>query len=52
MHEKGVAIDFSWNGDLIKSHSNPAWVWLNAHAAAYGLYNLPVEAWHWSTTGD
>ena len=25
--------------------------WLKANAARYGFYNLPSEAWHWSTTG-
>lgn len=51
MHEKGLAIDFTNNGDLIKSHSNAAYVWLNSHAATYGFYNLPSESWHWSTNG-
>ena len=52
-HERGLAIDFRCNGESIGQHarSNPCVVWLRAHAAAYGLYNLPSEAWHWSTSG-
>jgi hypothetical protein len=51
MHEVGLAVDFMWNGSLLSSHSNPAWQWLNAHAATYGFYNLPSESWHWSVNG-
>ena len=46
-HQVGLAIDF--NG--CRSHGTACWGWLNQHAAAYGFYNLPSEAWHWSTTG-
>ena len=52
MHERGEAIDFSCDGMLIRSHSNPCYRWLVGHAADYGLYNLPSEAWHWSTNGS
>jgi probable HAF family extracellular repeat protein len=52
MHERGEAIDFSCDGMLIRSHSNPCYRWLADHAADYGLYNLPSEAWHWSTNGS
>jgi LAS superfamily LD-carboxypeptidase LdcB len=51
MHEKGRAIDFTWQGLLITSHSSPAYQWLAANAARYRLYNLPSEPWHWSTNG-
>jgi len=51
MHEQGLAIDFIANGSLISSHSDPAWQWLNTHAATYGFYNLPSEPWHWSVNG-
>ncbi len=51
MHERGLAIDFTNAGQLISSRSEPAFVWLAANAANYGLYNLPSEPWHWSTTG-
>jgi LAS superfamily LD-carboxypeptidase LdcB len=50
-HETGLAIDFTCGGDSIGSQSSPCFQWLDANAAGYGLYNLPVEPWHWSTTG-
>jgi LAS superfamily LD-carboxypeptidase LdcB len=46
-HEKGLAIDF----DNCSSHSTECWVWLDGHAATYGMYPFSVEPWHWSTTG-
>jgi cell division protein FtsB len=52
MHEQGLAIDFTNNGALIRSHSDAAWQWLSGHAGSYGFYNLPSEAWHWSTNGN
>lgn len=52
MHERGLAIDFTNNGSLISSRSNPAFSWLSANASRYGLYNLPSEPWHWSTNGN
>lgn len=51
LHEQGLAIDFTNNGALIRSHSDPAYVWLAANAGSFGLRNLPSEPWHWSTTG-
>lgn len=51
MHEQGKAIDFTYNGRIIGSRSGAAWNWLSANAGNYGLYNLPSEPWHWSTTG-
>jgi hypothetical protein len=50
-HERGLAIDFTYGGSAIQSHSSPGWQWLNAHAAAYGFYNLASEPWHWSVDG-
>jgi hypothetical protein len=50
-HELGLAIDLSCNGTLIRSHGDPCFVWLAAHAASYGLSNLPEEPWHWSVDG-
>lgn len=50
-HEKGLAIDFTYNGSLIRSRSSAGYQWLAANAAAYGFKNLPSEPWHWSTTG-
>ncbi|WP_419910731.1 M15 family metallopeptidase [Candidatus Poriferisodalis sp.] len=51
MHERGLAIDFIYNGRSVSSRSNPAFRWLAANAATYGLKNLPSEPWHWSTNG-
>ncbi len=49
MHEQGKAIDFTYNGSLIRSRSGAGWEWLRANADQYGLCNLPSEPWHWST---
>jgi hypothetical protein len=51
-HEQGLAIDFTCDGALITSHSNACYQWLANHAANYGLFNLPSEAWHWSVDGN
>ena len=51
MHEQGKAIDFTYNGSIIKSRSGPGWEWLAANASSYGLFNLPTEPWHFSTNG-
>jgi hypothetical protein len=51
LHERGLAIDFTCNGTLIRSRTTPCYQWLAAHAANHGLSNLPSEPWHWSTTG-
>lgn len=47
MHEKGEAIDF----DNCSSRSSRCFAWLDTNAARFGLYNLPSEPWHWSTSG-
>jgi D-alanyl-D-alanine carboxypeptidase len=51
LHERGLAIDFHCDGDLIRSRTNRCYRWLADHAASYGLHNLPSEPWHWSATG-
>ncbi len=51
MHERGRAIDFTVDGRAISHQQTAAFQWLDAHAAAYGFYNLPSEPWHWSTNG-
>jgi peptidoglycan hydrolase CwlO-like protein len=51
LHERGLAIDFSCNGGGAIRYGNSCWDWLAAHANDYGLYNLPSEPWHWSTSG-
>jgi hypothetical protein len=50
-HERGLAIDFSWNGSVIGSRSSPAFQWLAANAGRFGFTNLPSEPWHWSVGG-
>ncbi len=49
-HEKGLALDFTENGQILTS-SSPGFLWLQQNAATYGFFNLPSEPWHWSTTG-
>ncbi|HEX6419411.1 MAG TPA: D-alanyl-D-alanine carboxypeptidase family protein [Acidimicrobiales bacterium] len=51
LHERGLAIDFTCNGGGAIRHGNSCWNFLAANASRYGLYNLPSEPWHWSTTG-
>ncbi|MEM9036619.1 MAG: D-alanyl-D-alanine carboxypeptidase family protein [Actinomycetota bacterium] len=51
MHERGLAIDFTYNGRGIGTRSNAAYQWLAENASRFGLYNLPSEPWHWSTNG-
>jgi peptidoglycan hydrolase CwlO-like protein len=52
MHERGLAIDFTHNGGLIRSRDSQAFRWLAANASSYGFANLPSEPWHWSTNGN
>ena len=52
MHERGLAIDFRYNGRSISTRNSAAFRWLKANAATYGLHNLPSEPWHWSTNGN
>ena len=51
MHERGLAVDFTYEGALIGSRSNPGYLWLDANAGRFGFLNLPSEPWHWSTNG-
>ena len=58
MHEKGLAIDFTWRGQTIcypsppsRCSGNDAFDWLRANAGQYGLQVLNTEAWHWSING-
>jgi peptidoglycan hydrolase CwlO-like protein len=50
-HEIGLAIDFTCNGGGSIVRGGSCWNFLSAHANDHGLYNLPSEIWHWSTTG-
>ena len=52
MHERGLAIDFDcFDGQGGVQQGDVCFNWLSANASRYGLYNLPSEAWHWSTNG-
>jgi hypothetical protein len=50
-HERGLAVDFAANGQLLTSHDDAGWIWLAAHASTYGFRNLESEPWHWSVDG-
>lgn len=52
LHERGLAVDFTVDDQIIAEQSHPAFVWLAEHAAAFGFYNLPSEPWHWSIDGS
>lgn len=47
-HEVGLAIDF----DNCSTRATACYRWLAANAEQFGFFNLPSEAWHWSTTGS
>lgn len=51
LHEQGRAIDFTEDGRVINSRSSTGFQWMSANASSYGLFNLPSEPWHWSTSG-
>lgn len=65
-HQMGAAIDFNCSGTLIPQQysaakDNVCFVWLNANAKKYGLYewgkglkraSSGYEAWHWSVDGS
>jgi hypothetical protein len=52
MHERGLAIDFQCAGQPMSGRSSPCFEWMAAHAATFGLFNLPSEPWHWSADGS
>jgi hypothetical protein len=52
MHERGLAVDFTYQGRIISSRSSPAYQWLDRNAGRFGFANLPSEPWHWSTNGQ
>ncbi len=51
MHERGLALDLTCDGSLIRSRSSKCFQWLASNAEGYGFYNLPSEPWHWSVNG-
>lgn len=50
MHQKGLAVDFTVNGELLNAE-HAFHGWLIDNAAEFGLRNYPLEPWHWSTNG-
>ncbi|HEX2565175.1 MAG TPA: M15 family metallopeptidase [Acidimicrobiales bacterium] len=52
MHERGLAVDFRCAGHGMLGRSSPCFAWMAAHAAAFGLFNLSSEPWHWSVDGS
>lgn len=50
-HEVGLAIDFTYEGRLIRSRNTAVYQAIARIAPNYGLFNLPSEPWHWSDTG-
>jgi hypothetical protein len=54
MHERGLAIDFYRKGKRGRPRpiaGTREHRWLRRHAHQFGFFNLPGEAWHWSTNG-
>jgi hypothetical protein len=52
MHERGLAIDFTYGGGGAIGCGGETYNFLENNAADFGLYNLPGECWHWSTNGQ
>ena len=50
-HEKGLAIDFTNAGRLIRNRDSAVFRALQRIAPEFGLLNLPSEPWHWSVNG-
>ncbi|MCY3849293.1 MAG: D-alanyl-D-alanine carboxypeptidase family protein [Acidimicrobiaceae bacterium] len=50
-HEFGLAIDFTYEGRLIRSRDTAVYQAIARIAPNHGLFNLPSEPWHWSDTG-
>ena len=50
-HEFGLAIDFTYEGRLIRSRDTAVYQAIARVAPNHGLFNLPSEPWHWSDTG-
>ena len=51
-HQMGLAIDFSPPGGGFLTKGDKWYNWLSANAEKYDIKNYPVEAWHWSPTGN
>ena len=50
-HEVGLAVDFTYNGSIIRSRNTEVFKAMARIAGGYGFVNLPSEPWHWSNTG-
>jgi type IV secretory pathway VirB2 component (pilin) len=50
-HNNGKAFDLQCDGVFIQTRDNKCFLWLQANAANYGLYNFAPEPWHWSVNG-
>ena len=50
-HERGLAIDFTYNGRIISSRGSAVFQALQRIAPRFGFKNLPSEPWHWSVDG-
>jgi hypothetical protein len=48
-HERGTAVDFTCNGAIISSQSDPCFIFLDENTS---LQNLESEPWHWSHNGN
>lgn len=49
-HERGLAIDFTYQGRIISNRSSAVFKELQRTAPDFGFVNLPSEPWHWSNT--
>ncbi len=49
-HEKGLAIDFTYQGRILRSRNTDVYRALARLAPIYNFRNLPSEAWHWDHT--
>ncbi len=45
MHERGPAIDFTYNGSSVGSHSSAAYKWLAANASSFGYQRVSMSSW-------
>jgi len=50
-HEKGLAIDFTYNNRALRSRRSDIYKTLAKLAPKFGFKNLPSEPWHWSVNG-
>ena len=50
-HEVGLAVDFTYNGTIIRSRNTALFQAMARIAPDYGFVNLPSEPWHWSNSG-